>query len=236
MIKEKIKFIDYWAKQLVLQEQIEEIKSSTFTKIIFSIDGLLFILHILIITPLLSDPIYDVRSENGYPEMYQYFKEFIIVVLLLRIVLKTKIITFLIWVFLFAYLLFDDSFQIHENVGYYLANTLSLPPLLGLRIQDFGELLVSFTVFSVLCLFLLLFYRTAPVLFQRATIVFFILLCMLAFFGIVVDMLHVVVASKRITNYVLGSIEDGGEMLVVSLMTVYAYYLNFCYSSQLLRS
>ncbi len=220
--------MSYWPQSVILREQSEQIKSFTFSKIIFSIDGLLFILHILIVTPVLDDPIYDVRSEHGYPEMYQYFKEFLVVALLVRLVLKTKTTAFLTWVFLFAYLLVDDSLQIHENVGAHLVEMLNIPPWMGLRAQDFGELMVSFTVFSILSVSLFWFYKKSTVLFQRSTIVFLVLLCMLAFFGIVLDMLHVVVRPHRVINYITGSVEDGGEMLVMSLMTVYAYCLNFC--------
>ena len=42
-----------------------------------------------------------------------------------------------------AYLLIDDSQQIHEIYGLTIADALGFQPAFGLRPQDFGELIVT---------------------------------------------------------------------------------------------
>jgi hypothetical protein len=44
-------------------------------------------------------------------------------------------------------------------------------------------------------------------------------------FGIGFDMVHVIFGEYLIVNFVIGLIEDGGEMIIVTLMVCYTYQL-----------
>ena len=177
-------------------------------------------IHCLFILGILSGPSYSIERDLGFAEIYQYIKEFWTIVLLLFLAIKERHFTYLLWSLLFVYLLLDDSFTIHEEYGLYLSNYFEFKPMFYLRAIDFGELIVSF--FSG---FVLLTSIGVSLLFtdnyvKQTSKHLFFLLIMLAFFGIFVDMLHQVLPwAKKI----MGLIEDGGEMIVISITVWYTF-------------
>lgn len=96
-------------------------------------------------------------------------------------------------------------------------------PILGLRLQDFGELAVSASAGIILLLSLILAYANGSEMFRKISQDFALLLCGLIFFGVVVDVIHVAINLGGKVNFVLGVIEDAGEMLSVSLILWYAF-------------
>ena len=55
----------------------------------------------------------------------------------------------------------------------------------------------------------------------------------LAFFGIVVDMLHTAVPLGRL-SWIWGSLEDGGEMLIMSLFVCVVFDIKSLYEERIL--
>ena len=94
-------------------------------------------------TDLISFDFYSIDTDRGYGEVFQYIKEFWIILLLFLLYLRNRQWIYLIWCFLFGYLLMDDFFMIHENMGELAADFFHFLPHWGLRAKDFGELLVS---------------------------------------------------------------------------------------------
>ena len=113
--------------------------------VLLLITDLVFVLlHILnVYTGLLNSSLYMLSRDRGYAEFFQYTKELWIAVLFLFLAIKKKSGIFYVFSLLFVYLLFDDSFEVHENLGKLIAETLHFQGWLGLRPVDFGELLVS---------------------------------------------------------------------------------------------
>ena len=177
-------------------------------------------IHCLFIAGILSGTAYSIEADLGFSEIYQYIKEFWIIVLLLLLAIKERHFTYLLWSLLFVYLLLDDSFLIHEEYGLYLSNYFEFKPMFNLRAKDFGELIVSlfsgFILLSSIGVSLLFSDNLA----KRTSKTLFFLLIMLAFFGIFVDMLHVASPSGK---SILGLIEDGGEMIVISITVWYTF-------------
>ncbi|OEK08593.1 hypothetical protein A8C32_03850 [Flavivirga aquatica] len=165
--------------------------------------------------------LYFIEDDNSYSEVFQYIKELWIFLILIFIAVKKKIFPYVIWSLLFLYLLFDDSLSLHENIGEYLSNYFEIQSGLGIRSVDFGELIVSFSVGISFTFFLVLGYlksnKTIKKVFQHLSI--FILL--LAFFGVFIDILHVFFND----NNKLGLFEDGGEMIVMSIILAYVFNL-----------
>tara|TARA_B100000795_G_scaffold26887_1_gene17867 strand:- start:216 stop:887 length:672 start_codon:yes stop_codon:yes gene_type:complete len=177
-------------------------------------------IHCLFIAGILSGPSYSIEVDLGFAEIYQYIKEFWIIVLLLLLAIKERHFTYLLWSLLFVFLLLDDSFTIHEEYGEYLSNYFEFKPMFNLRAKDFGELVVS--LFSG---FILLTSIGVSLLFsdnlaKQTSKKLFFLLIMLAFFGVFVDMLHV---ALPLGKSILGLIEDGGEMIVISITVWYTF-------------
>jgi hypothetical protein len=65
-------------------------------------------------------------------------------------------------------------------------------------------------------------YNSGSRNFRRASVVLFILLLLFAFFAVVTDLLHVLLPFPTLAR-VFDAIEDGGEMVVMSLIVWFAY-------------
>lgn len=129
------------------------------------------------------------------------------------------------WAVVFAYVLFDDALRIHEILGTYVTAKRDLDAAFGLRANDFGELIVSAIAAALLLSPLILLYRRGAPAFRQVTRHLISLLLLLAFFGIFIDMLHVIFQGGNL-EIVLVVLEKGGEMAVISLIVGYTYLLN----------
>jgi len=200
-------------------------KSSNKLLILLLLTDLVFILlHVLYNMHLTKDEWFSIKKDRGYAEVYQYIKEYWIVLLLFMMGIKRTHIIYFAWSTLYMYLLLDDSLQIHEKLGRYLVNYFELQPRFNLRAQDFGELSVSILFGLLLFSFIggayLFSDRTAKQISKHL----FILIMFLAFFGVILDTVHKAIPWG---NLPWGSIEDGGEMLIMSIIVWYLFDLTF---------
>ncbi|MCY7277757.1 MAG: hypothetical protein LH702_29475 [Phormidesmis sp. CAN_BIN44] len=167
---------------------------------------------------------YSIETDRGFAEFFQYMKEYWCVLLLGLIVVKKRSPLYLSWMFLFLYILVDDFAAIHEQLGSIISNSLGFIPMLRLRGQDFGELFVFASVGLFLLIYVGIAYRLGDSLFRKASKSLITMLFTLALFGVLVDLLHVM-APAKLTN-VMGLLEDGGEMIVISVMTTFIFVLS----------
>jgi hypothetical protein len=200
--------------------------ATTLLLCLLAIDLLFGILHFLLLTDWLSSASFSLESDRGYPESYQYMKILLAVGLLAAVFRKTRMPGFAVWSLLFFYLLIDDAFSIHETLGAHAAAAFGYMPALGLRAQDFGELTVSATSAALFLLPLAYFYSRGTEPDRAASRHLLLLLLSLAFFGIFVDMLHVAIDAGWKIQFLLGAVEDGGEMVTMSIMAWYAFLLH----------
>ncbi len=207
-------------------------KASRFLIILLSIDLIFVILHYInALTPLLDSDRFSIGIDNGYAEIFQYTKFFSVIVFLIYILKKTNTIQYLAWIILFGYLLIDDSIRIHDRFGSHVALKLNFDPPFGLRLMDLGELAVS--VFSGIILISIIFwaYQKGSLLFRSVSRDLFLLLFILVFFGVGMDMIHMIIIDKvpenmlRGVNSLLGLFEDGGEMVSLSFILWYTYFV-----------
>lgn len=177
------------------------------------------------LTPLLdNDPMgLDYRlllkldTDRGYSEIYQYLKFIWIAVLFLSLSLEKRTWHYLTWVLLFTYFLLDDILEIHEKLGFKLAQLFGFESALGLRPRDFGELMVS-VLFGIFLLSLVIVaYRRGSMAFRMVSRDLALLVAGLVFFGVGIDMAHT--ALDFVPG--LGVVEDGGEMLMTTLLLWY---------------
>jgi hypothetical protein len=177
------------------------------------------------LTPFLRNPLFDIERDKGYSEVYQYIKWFWIIILLINLSISKRSFRYVVWGLLFTYLLFDDALSIHEEVGGYLVSNLTLNPPFGLRDIDLGELAVSAAAGMILFSLILWAYVRGSYAFKKMSQDMVVLILVLVFFGIVVDMAHVTIPRGKVT-FMLGIIEDGGEMLMASLILWYVFLLS----------
>ena len=163
-----------------------------------------------------------VSVDNGIAEHFQFLKWGLLALLLGYLAFVKRAPIYAAWAVLFLYLLVDDSQQIHETYGIKIADALGLKPAFGLRARDFGELAVTaiaaVPLFSLISLTYLFGARTPDRIFTHTMVV---LLIWLAFFGVGVDMLDQTVPWPWLA-LTLNIVEDGGEMIVGTVMVAYA--------------
>lgn len=185
------------------------------------------LLHILNAnTSLLNSSLYMLFRDRGYAEFYQYTKELWIAMLFLFLAIKKKSRIFYVFSMLFVYLLIDDSFEVHETLGKLIAETLHFQGWLGLRPVDLGELLVSALFGFLFIAALVLFFFLSDQITRRITLYMFGFFILLAFFGVALDLVGGLFDHHGVVG-VLVILEEGGEMLVMSLITWFVYRLNY---------
>jgi len=171
----------------------------------------------------LGSTAFDIEVENAYPEYYENLKEFFIAGMAIWVFIRKKELLYACWAGLLTYLFVDDTFQLHERIGAFLGGLIWFHPPLGLRPSDVGELIVSAVVGTCFLVALALNFRQGTREAKGVSLALFGLLISLAAFGVVVDMVHIVIQSD-VWKYRLGLIEDGGEMLVVSSMLAFVLW------------
>jgi hypothetical protein len=160
-------------------------------------------------------------NEQGYAEIYQNSKEFGIVLLALASAVTSREPLYGCWLGIFSYVFLDDTFQVHERLGGWVSHRFVVTAPFGLRGDDIGELAVSTVAGIVVCLSLILTWRRSGENARRVSVGLIALLFFLGFFGILMDVLHVVMTGAW--KYRLGVVEDGGEMIVVTTVLWFLY-------------
>lgn len=165
----------------------------------------------------LQSPLLAIDVDGGYSEDWQYAKEFAAAVLLLLSAWRARqAAVYVSWAALFAFAALDDSLELHERAGALLGPFL--PHMTRNLHEDVGQLLFASAVGAVLLgIIVCTSFWSAPRHAVRAWL-FIVPVAGLAACGIGVDLLHAVVGySYPGSNLVLTVIEDGGEMLFISL-------------------
>lgn len=133
---------------------------------------------------------------------------------------------FLGWLPIFGYLLLDDAARIHEEGGRRLAEWGIVSPAFGFDAQPIGEMLISAIAASGSLALIAATYTGANIWVKTHYKHLLFLAAALFFFGAALDLVHSVIPESgmfmrffKLT--VLEMIEDGGEMVVVSLILAY---------------
>ena len=168
-----------------------------------------------------------VDYDGGYPEIFQYIKYISIIIAIIYILYQKKEYNYLSWLLLFTLLLFDDALSFHEQFGGFVAERFNYKPMFGLRAQDLGELTYIALFGPLVLLALVLGYRNGNGKYKKTNLDLVLLFSLFLFFGIVIDMLHVLFGDNRYTKLIMVLLEDGGEMLALSLLSWYFFFIVF---------
>lgn len=168
-----------------------------------------------------------VSADGSYPEFYQYLKEFWIVCLILSIYKQNKEIGYLAWAVLFFYMLLDDCLEIHEKFGgiieeYFGLNSIPI---------DIGELSATAFIALFIFSFLGISYYYGKDIFKRVSREILVFILLIVFFGVFVDTVHSALHLSRALDFLASIIEDGGEMIAMSITASYFFYLKLNYFS-----
>lgn len=201
---------------------------------LLALDLCFFVFHVIIELPLYTNvsPLVDITQrqfflltvDHSLPEWYQYIKFGVILWLLNRILIRTEETGFVAWWFIYLLLLFDDALKIHETIGRFVASLLTFVAPFNLRLQDVGELLASLALGMFVIYALVWAFLRSGQSFRKSAIDLAMLVAALALFGVGVDLLGPLSESPRY-RVSIGTLEDVGEMVVVSVMVWYVYRL-----------
>jgi hypothetical protein len=187
------------------------------------IDFLFMGLHTLKSLGYLHNPELSVTKNFGYAESFQYLKAAFIAGCFLLLASRHKRALFYCWAAVFTYILIDDSLEIHESLGFKLSDFITRNFEIGLGGTS-GELVI-FALFGLL-LFVPLgwyFYKEKNKDLKIVSQDLLILFGGMLFFGMGVDVLHDFAETGTVINGLLGLVEDGGEMLIMSMMLWYTW-------------
>ena len=157
--------------------------------------------------------------------MYQYLKLIAIVVMLVCLAVRCSLM-FLSWALVFGYLLLDDIAQVHESAGWIVSDTFALSTWAADRAGDVGELIFAGLVATGFLILLAIPYRMGPESFRQVSRRLALLIGLLAVFGVGMDFLHGLLMNQGAwVDWWMAVIEDGGEMVILSLVVWYCYTL-----------
>ena len=194
--------------------------------LLLAMDGICFGLHIArVMNPSIGTDLYLLEHDRGYGEFFQYIKTLWVVLLLTRLGLHRRDAGFVVWAMVYLYLLADDALGFHEHGGTWLTRSMELPEILGLRGQDLGELLVTATAGGVLLIAVMACYAFQCPSMRKVSRQMMTLTLGIAFFGVGVDMVHSMLRFIPGLYSKAGVIEDGGEMLMMSVVLWYVLVL-----------
>ena len=168
-----------------------------------------------------------VNYDGGFPEIFQYIKYISIITAIIYILYQKKEYNYFSWLLLFTLLFFDDALSFHEQFGGFAAERFNYKPMFGLRAQDLGELTYVALFGPLVLLALVLGYRNGNGKYKKTNLDLVLLFSLFLFFGIVIDMLHVLFEDNRYTKLLMVLLEDGGEMLALSLLSWYFFFIVF---------
>ena len=222
---------------------LNERSASVFLLLLLCGDLAFVVMHFIsALTPVFSSPLLNIEKDRGYPEMYQYLKFLWIIALLLSLASANRAIHYVAWAVVFAYFLLDDALKVHEWAGRRFAASFTFIPPFGLRLRDLGELAITATVGVLLLPILGWAYRRGSRMFRKVSQDLTLLILVLVFFGVVVDVAHEAVDWGWKARFIVGVIEDGGEMVSVSLALWFTFLTKVrgdkavCYLGDLVRT
>lgn len=215
-----------------MNNRIQEIKkfhnpgATLLLSLLLAADLGFILLHsIEALAPFWTNPMFSINKDGTFPEVYQCVKYFWIILLLFYNARIIRARGYVAWAAAFTYFLCDDALRIHENIGIYVAQLGPFTPPLHLRMEDMGELAISFIAGSLLFCLIAWAWLWGSEHFKKICRDIMLLIATLVFFGLVVDMLHIMLRPGWQWGFVLGVLEDGGEMVTVSLILWYVFLL-----------
>ena len=166
---------------------------------------------------------FDLEIDNSYSEIFLYLQELAIVILLYQMYRHTDNLLYLAWGLIFTYILLDDSLLLHERIGVYLVDRFNVQNNYGVRGRDITEVIVQLFFGIPLVTFAAWahVYRGDSTA-RKISIWLFLWLVLLISFAIVLDWFHVKIMIIDLKP-VLGTIEDGAEMFILTGILWYVF-------------
>ncbi|MFE5670681.1 hypothetical protein ACFQ58_03630 [Agromyces sp. NPDC056523] len=173
-------------------------------------------------------PYFHLGTERGYAELFFQMLTGWTAAMLVVAGVRRRSPAPLVFAAFSLYLLADDYFRVHEQVGtaFGIWFDREVVYLQGLA-THLGEALFLLGVGAVVITTFVVTYRTAGAAARRMARILAALYAALAIFGFAVDVVHAPFIDEPIIDPIFIAIEDGGEIAVASLIVVHALALAF---------
>jgi len=170
---------------------------------------------------ILSDipDVLHIARDWSIPEIYNYFKFMGMIFIFISAYKKTKNAIFIALATFFAVLLMDDSLQIHEKAGRFMPELSSLHG--GLH-QALGEILFLLIIGAFSLGAIVLFWIKTPMDLRKRLIPLAYFFLGLVLCGVFLDFIHSLFSKGSWFGGIFLLMEDGGEMIFISLMLSYS--------------
>jgi len=203
---------------------LKQIKEYQLFSAILLINTLLVIIHLAhTYYGVPANDFFDLEIDGSLSEIFIYLQELGIVLILFWFYRKYDNQLYLAWALIFTYILIDDSLQLHERLGVWMAEAFDVGNNYGVRGRDITEVIVQF-IFGVPLIgfagWAHLFRGDAQA--KRISLVLLGSLVVLVAFAIVLDWFHVKIMVIYLKP-ILGTIEDGAEIFVITGILWYLY-------------
>jgi hypothetical protein len=168
--------------------------------------------------PLFTNALFGMHREFSLGECFEYGKTLVCALGLAALALRTRRPIFWLFSALFAWLTVDNAFALHEQFGRAFAARIKPEATLGFReARHLGEVVAFALVGAVLLLSAYAFVLKTPrFLLPTVAILGGAVLC-LPVFGVGIDALHASWAGLAFDDTSITLLEDGGELLGLSL-------------------
>lgn len=170
-------------------------------------------------------PFFDLGTDRGYAETFFQVITAWTVVLLGIAAIRRRAPLLALFAISSAYLLVDDFFLVHEGMGVLVAGWVGGEPAGPGVTVHLGEALYLGAIGLVVASSFALAYRGARGDVRRIALTLAALFAVLAFFGVVVDLLHALVAGPTVVDAAFTAVEDGGEIAAMSLIAAFGFAL-----------
>ena len=168
--------------------------------------------------------LYNIESNNSFVEFYQYVKWLIIIGCVIGMALLHKSRGMLIWTGIFIVFLLEDIFRIHEILGtlFFEILTENNQPISEKNATLLAVLFIGF----ILLMPVIWLYNQSSDKERRMSKKLVYLLVLFLFFAFGMDQIHQIPAIKNNSswNFVVGIIEDGGELVTESVIVGFLCY------------
>lgn len=170
---------------------------------------------------------FSIETEGGASEIYEFAKASICVGGLWLCAVRTAQPVYAALSGAFGLALLDNALMLHERTGGLLAPALvSATAWFQAAPQALGELCFFAVAGGAILVLLAIGFRRSLRPHRRAGAAFVMLLMMLGGFGVALDMFHAMVGGqRRAVDRIFGAIEDGGELMVLSVAAALAVAL-----------
>ncbi|GAB3418185.1 hypothetical protein [Niabella aquatica] len=190
--------------------------------ILLAIDIVLIVLNVINFYHPFPDPrLYEIEVDDSYAEDFQNFKWIIMILALAMIALFRKEKKYFTWILVFIFLFLEDVFRIHGALGHFFYDVFGMTS--GRRGGKIMELFAAAFLGFIFMAPVFEAYKKGDALFRKHSKAIFILLALFLFCAIVIDQVHrlAIVQYNWKYNVILGTLEDGGELITESLLTGY---------------